>query len=80
MRDYELTQDDEGKDVITQDGTYLGTVGAVDVGNDATVARSDGDSITDKVKDLLGWEDDDDNVIRNEDVEKSDEDRVHLRY
>lgn len=80
---YQFTDDDRGKDVVTHDGTRVGTVD--NVNNDrATVNRSDNDNddggLTDSIKDMLGWNDDDQNQeIRDEHVDSSDDDRIHLR-
>ena len=72
-----FTDDDRGRDVVTSDGTRVGTINQV---NDdrATVDRDDGESLTDKVKDMLGWGDDD-NEIRDEHVDRREDDRVYLR-
>ncbi|MFC6726573.1 hypothetical protein ACFQE1_19830 [Halobium palmae] len=79
----EFTDDDRNKYVTTADGTRIGTINDVN-GDRATVDRdSDSDNddgLTDKVKDMLGWGDDDDsNEIRSEHVDSYDDDEVRLR-
>lgn len=69
--------DDVGRDVVTSEGTRVGTVNRVDDGR-ATVDRDD-ESLTDKIKDMLGWDDDDSNEIRDEHVDRREDDRVYLR-
>lgn len=63
---------------MTSDGTRVGTINQV---NDdrATVDRNEGESLTDKIKDMLGWDDDDANEIRDEHVDRREDDRVYLR-
>ncbi|WP_435333831.1 hypothetical protein [Haloarchaeobius sp. TZWWS8] len=73
---YRFTDDDRNKDVVTADGKRIGTVRTVEEDR-ATVDRDD-ESLTDKVKDFLGWGDDDDE-IRHDHVDRSDEERIHLR-
>ena len=74
-----FTDDDRGKDVVTSDGDRIGTIN--DVRDDrATVDRDNDRDLTDKVKDMLGWGDDDDaNEIRNEHVDSYDDNQVRLR-
>ncbi|WP_135305289.1 hypothetical protein [Haloarcula amylovorans] len=75
-----FTDDDRDKDVVTADGNRIGTVRNVD--NDrATVDRDhdDDDGLTDKIKDMLGWGDDDSNEVRNEHVDSINDDEVRLR-
>lgn len=75
---HRFTDDDRGKDVVTADGDRIGTVN--DVHDDhATVDRDDDSSLTDKVKDMLGWGDDDSNEIRDEHVDRTSDDRITLR-
>lgn len=73
-----FTDDDRGRDVVTSDGTRVGTINQV---NDdrATVDRNEGESLTDKIKGMLGWDDDDANEIRDEHVDRREDDRVYLR-
>lgn len=78
----DFTDDDREKRVTTADGTQLGTIGDVH-GDRATVDRdtdNDDQDLTDKVKDFLGWGDDDDsNEIRSDHVDSYDDDEVRLR-
>ncbi|ELZ27328.1 hypothetical protein C474_18319 [Halogeometricum pallidum JCM 14848] len=74
-----FTDDDRNKDVVTADGTRIGTVHDVNDGR-ATVDRdNDSDGLTDKLKDMLGWGDDDSNELRDEHVDSYDDDRIRLR-
>lgn len=73
-----FTDDDRGRDVVTSDGTRVGTINQVD-DDRATVDRNEGESLTDKIKDMLGWDDDDANEIRDEHVDRREDDRVYLR-
>ncbi|MDS0293430.1 hypothetical protein [Halogeometricum luteum] len=74
-----FTDDDRNKDVVTADGTRIGTVHDVNDGR-ATVDRdNDSDGLTDKLKGMLGWDDDDSNEIRDEHVDSYDDDRIRLR-
>lgn len=74
-----FTDDDRDKHVVTSEGTRIGKIR--DVNDDrATVDRSDDDEgLTDKIKDMLGWGDDDSNEIRNEHVDSVNDDEVRLR-
>jgi hypothetical protein len=75
-----FTDDDRHKDVYTAGGARIGTIR--DVNNDrATVEhREDDESLTEKVKDWLSWNDDDtEHELRSEHVESYEEDRVRLR-
>lgn len=77
---HEFTDDDRGKDIVTHDGTRVGTVDRVEEGRARVKRRDDDESLTDKVKDMLGWDDDDDNrEIRGEHVHESTDDRIRLR-
>jgi hypothetical protein len=73
-----FTDDDRGKRVTTADGTWIGTVDEV---NDdrATVDRNDDADLTDRVKDMLGWEDDEDDQIRSGDIDAYDDDEIRMR-
>lgn len=73
-----FTDDDRDKDVVTSEGNRIGTIN--DVNDDrATVKRDKDKSLTDKVKDMLGWDDDDSNEIRNEHVDTVNDNEVRLR-
>ena len=70
--------DDRDKDVVTAEGDRIGTIR--DVNDDRATVDRDDESLTDKVKSMLGWGDDDDsNEIRNEHVDDVGDDEVRLR-
>lgn len=76
-----FTDDDRDKPVFTSEGNRIGTVSSV---NDDTARvrrdENDHDSLTDKVKDMLGWDDDEDeHDLRSDDVDRNDDDGVYLR-
>ena len=73
-----FTDDDVGRDVVTSEGNRVGRINRVDEGR-ARVDRDDGESLTDKIKDMLGWDTDDDNELRDEHVDRREDDRVYLR-
>lgn len=76
---HRFTDDDRGKDVVTAEGRRIGTINSVH-DDRATVDRDEDDEgLTDKIKDMLGWDDDDANEIRDEHVDETREDRVRLR-
>ncbi len=76
---YRFTDDDRGKDVVTADGHRIGTINSVE-DDRATVDRSDDDDgLTDKVKNMLGWDDDNSNEIRDEHVDDRHDDQIRLR-
>ena len=77
----DFTDDDRDKPVFTSQGDRIGTVSGVNDGN-ARVRHdeNDDDSLTDKVKDMLGWDDDsDEHDLRSDDVDRYDDDGVYLR-
>lgn len=74
----DFTDDDRDKNVVTSDGTRIGTIRDVNEGR-ATVERDSGQDLTDKVKDLLGWGDDESNELRSEHVDSHRDDEVRLR-
>lgn len=76
--------DDRDKDVVMPDGTRVGRIHRVEDENRARVRRHDDDdddqSLTDKIKDMLGWDDDDDeHELSDEHVDRRDDDRIYLR-
>lgn len=73
-----FSDDDRGKDVVAPDGTSIGTVNQINEDR-ATVERREDQDLTDKVKDMLGWGDDDSNELRSEHVESRDGDKIRLR-
>ena len=75
-----FSDEDREKSVVTSEGHNIGTVRDVDQDR-ATVNRTaDHDSLMDKVKDMLGWDDDDEShELRQDHVDRYEDDRVHLR-
>lgn len=79
VRDF--TADDRGKRVVTDEDRRVGTVSRVDDGR-AYVEHDDNDDegLTDKVKSWLGWDDDsNEHELRNDHVDRIDDDHVRLR-
>lgn len=74
----DFTDDDRDKSVVTREGDRIGTVRDVNEGR-ATVERDDDQDLTDKVKDMLGWGDDESNELRSDHVESYDDDEIRLR-
>lgn len=74
----EFTEDDRDKDIVTSEGDRIGRVRDVNEGR-ATVERDTNRDLTDKVKDMLGWGDDDSNELRSEHVDTYDDDEIRLR-
>lgn len=75
--DREFTNDDRDKEVLTSDGYRVGTVRDVD-GDRATVDRDENEDLTDKVKEMLGW-DEDSNELHREHVGTVEDERILLR-
>jgi len=75
---HRFTDDDRGKDVVTPEGDRVGTIDRVD-DDRAEIQRDQDADLTDKVKNMLGWDDDDQNEIRDEHVDRTEDDRVYLR-
>jgi hypothetical protein len=72
--------DDREKRVVTSDGRTVGRVR--DVHEDrATIERTDDDdSLTDEIKEMLGWDDDDEtHELRRDHIDRYEDDRFHLR-
>lgn len=78
----EFREEDRSKPIIAPAGITVGTIGTVRRDR-ATVTRTeDHDSLTEEVKELLGWGDDDDEStreIRREHVDRYEDDGVYLR-
>lgn len=72
--------EDRKKEVVTAEGHRIGTVREVNQDR-ATIDRSDDhESLTDKIKDMLGWDDDDDsNELSRDHVDRYESNRVYLR-
>lgn len=76
----DFTDDDRDKDVYSPEGNRIGRIR--DVNKDrATVERGEDDEdLTDKVKEMLGWGDDDDkHEIHRDHVDTNDDKGVRLR-
>lgn len=74
----DFTDEDRNKSVVTGEGDRIGTVSDVNEGR-ATVERDEDQDLTDKVKDMLSWDDDESNELRGEHVESYDDDEIRLR-
>jgi hypothetical protein len=70
---------DRKKRVVTAEGRDIGRVRDVD-DERATVERSDDDdSLTDEIKEMLGWSDDDEtHELRQDQVDRHDDDEIRL--
>jgi hypothetical protein len=78
----EFREEDRGKPIVAPAGIMVGTIGTVDPDrNRVTVERTeDDDSLTEEVKEWLGWGDDEgDREITHEHVDRYEDDRVYLR-
>ncbi|MWG36922.1 hypothetical protein [Halomarina oriensis] len=76
-------ENDVGKPVFSAENDRIGTVSSIhgDDEHRANVRRDDdSDGLTDKIKDMLGWDDDDDeHELRSDDVDRQEDDGVYLR-
>lgn len=72
---------DVGKSVFSSQGDRLGTVGSVHDENRASVERDDdGEGLTESIKDLLGWDSEEDvGYVERDDVERWEDDGLYLR-
>jgi hypothetical protein len=78
--DRQFEDDDRKKRVVTSDGRTVGRVR--DVENDrARVERSDDDdSLTEEIKEMLGWSDDDEtHELRRDHIDRYDDEELHLQ-
>lgn len=78
----QFSDEDREKPIVTPEGRTIGTVRDVDRDRDrATIDRSDDhDSLTDEIKDMLGWDDDDEeHEVRGEHIDRSEDNRLYLR-
>jgi hypothetical protein len=71
--------DDRGRDVVTSEGNRIGTIDRVEGGRARVDRDDDGEGLTDKIKDMLGWDDEDSNEISDEHVDRREDDRIYLR-
>lgn len=72
--------DDREKTVVTSDGHTVGRVREVEEDR-ATIDRpDDDDSLTDEIKEMLGWGDDDDtHEVSRDHIDRDEDDRLILR-
>jgi hypothetical protein len=78
--DRAFRDDDREKPVVTSDGRTVGRVS--DIQEDrATVERTeDDDSLTDEIKDMLGWDDDEETrEVRRDQIDRYDDEQFHLQ-
>ncbi|PSP40591.1 hypothetical protein BRC68_16825 [Halobacteriales archaeon QH_6_64_20] len=76
----DLTDDDRDKDVVTAGGTRVGTVSSVQDGQARVTPDNDSGELTDTIKSMLGWDDsDEDQTLRNDDVDSVNDNEVRLR-
>ncbi len=74
----ELTDADEGKNVVTADGDKIGMVSGVRGGR----AYVDPDAgMTDRIKSMLGWEDvdEDDYALEESEIDTVTDDEIRLK-
>jgi hypothetical protein len=78
--DRPFNDNDREKRVVTADGKNVGRIRDVD-DDRATVERSeDDDSLTDEIKELLGWDDDDEtHELRRDHIDRYEDDEFHLQ-
>lgn len=72
----QFTDDDRDKDVLTSDGDRIGQISDVD-GDRATVEQDE--NLSEKIKRMLGWDDDEPAEIRREQVDSHTVDNVRLK-
>lgn len=73
-----FTDEDRKKRVVTADGQQIGRVRDTD-DDRATVERSDDESLTEEIKELLGWsEEDESHELRQDQVDRHDDNQIHL--
>lgn len=77
----DFTDDDRNKDVVTPDGDRIGTVSNVREGRPYVRTNDDADQgVMDKIRSMLGWEDDEDeHELRDEHIDSVDDNSVRLR-
>lgn len=78
--DRAFRDDDRDKRVVTSDGRNIGRVR--DVKEDrATIERTDDDdSLTDEIKEMLGWDDDDEtHELRQDHIDRHEDEQFHLQ-
>lgn len=76
----DFTEDDRDKEIVTSDGNRVGRISDVNQGRAQVETNDDDGGLTDKIKDMLDWgDDDDDHELRSEHVDRHEDDRVYLR-
>lgn len=77
--DQPFTEEHRGKPIITYKGHTIGTVQEVQEDR-ATVKRNDDhDSLTNEIKELLGWDNEDQShELRREHVDRYEDDKLHI--
>lgn len=74
-----FSDDDRNKPVYTADGTRVGTVDEIEEDRAHVRRGGDDESLTDEIRDLLGWSDDDErHELRHDQVDRYDENGVYL--
>lgn len=78
--DRKFRDDDRDKRVVTPDGRNVGRVRDIEEDR-ATVERTDDDdSLTDEIKELLGWDDDDEtHELRRDHIDRDEDDQFYLQ-
>lgn len=72
--------DDRDKRVVTADGHNIGRVGEVHEDRATIERREDDDELTDEVKEMLGWNDDDEtHELRRDQVDQDDDEQIYLQ-
>lgn len=75
----DFRDDDRDKAVFGPNGEQIGLISAVH-GNTATVRRDTGSSLTEGLKQLLGWSDEnDEHDLHTDQVDRFDTRGVHIR-
>lgn len=78
--DRPFNDDDREKRVVTSDGRTIGKVRDVD-DDRARVDRSDDEeSLTEEIKDMLGWSDEDEaHELRRDKIDRDEDDKLYLQ-
>ena len=78
--DRPFNDDDREKRVVTSDGRTIGRVRDVD-DDRARVDRSDDEeSLTEEIKDMLGWSDEDEShELRRDKIDRDEDDKLYLQ-
>lgn len=78
--DRAFRDDDREKRVVTSNGDNIGRVRDIE-GDRATIERGDDDdSLTDEIKELLGWDDNDEtHELHRDHIDRHEDDTFYLR-